>query len=273
MFADSTTWVGARYKLQFPEHPPSDDTATRAGSLALLFQSIVAVVTSLLLPIVQSIGSSDYILSRPPTRGWNAIRYALSLWTPRNLWTFSYVWFVLVIGSTFFVSTHEQAIVTIAALGISITIIGWIPFAILMEFIREMEAGAELNGDVVISAAEVAESMIDGVEGRGGAESYLSVPGGKPRSRRQSKASSMRSRRSSIKSNRSGRQRVAKAVGECRPLLEGDEEDQVPQKTEGGTILGIHNLAIVSPQFIVRAQYLTGDGQLTCPRRPLSPLR
>lgn len=243
-----------RYKLQYPDNPPTDDTATRAGSLALLFQSIIAVLTSLFLPIFQAAGSSDYVLSRPPTKAWNLLRWFLSLWTPRNLWTFSHVWFVGIIGTTFLASTHEQATWVVAALGVSWAITCWIPFAILMEFIREMEAGAELNGDVVISAAEVAESMIDErVRGDGDNESYLSVPGkAKPRSRRQSRASSIRSRRSSIRSNRSGRSarmRVAKAVGECQPLLENGNEP--PQKTEGGTILGIHNLAIVSPQFIV----------------------
>ena len=119
-----------------------------------------------------------------------------------------------------------------------------------MEFIREMEAGAELNANEIISANDVFAEQ---------SESHLSIPGtenGGPSKRRKSRSSfsSRRSsRRSSIRSNRSGRLRVQKAISECRPLLEGDEESAMmePPKEMGGTILGIHNLAIVSPQFIV----------------------
>ena len=118
-----------------------------------------------------------------------------------------------------------------------------------MEYIREMEAGAELNANEVISAEDVYAEQ---------SGSNLNIPG-KRRKSRTSMSSRRSSRRSSMRSNWSGRYRAQKSLTECRPLLEGDEGaiKEEPPKEVGGTILGIHNLAIVSPQFIVSSVWLS----------------
>lgn len=105
-----------------------------------------------------------------------------------------------------------------------------------------MEAGAELNADEIVSASAVTLRQEEALAETDGAESFLSVPGG-----RGGKKSRSNSRRSSTRSSKSARLRAQKALAESRPLLEGEEQEQ-PQAV-GGTILGIHNLAIVSPQF------------------------
>jgi solute carrier family 45 protein 1/2/4 len=260
----STTWVASQYKLQFPD--TTDDAATRQGSLSLLAQSVVAVLASVILPLFQAIGQSEFILSQPPGKFWNLVRWSLTWVTPRNIWTASHIFFVIVISTTFAVHTAFQASAVVAMLGVAWAVTCWVPFGILMEFIRELEAGAILDADEVISASEIMLRLEEDGEEEGG----LSVPGQRgngsgsgsrsPSGRRRSNASA-RSRTSSRRSSRSSmhrgaRVRAQKALTECRPLLEGVEEDieAIPDPPEqvGGTILGIHNLAIVSPQFIVR---------------------
>ena len=122
----STTWVGVRYRLQYPDNPPDDDTATRAGSLSLLFQSIIAVATSIFLPVFQAAGASEYVLSRPPGKAWNLTRCFLTWWTPRNIWTFSHVFFVVTMTGTFWASTREEATTVVALLGISWAVTCWV---------------------------------------------------------------------------------------------------------------------------------------------------
>lgn len=261
----STTWVAARYKLQYPDNPPSDDAATRQGSLSLLAQSIVAVLASIILPLFQAIGTSEFILSKPPGKFWNLVRWSLTWFTPRNIWTASHVWFVAIIATTFAAKTVASASAVVALLGVSWAVTCWVPFGILMEFILELEAGAELNADEVISASEVTLRLENESEA-GSTAGGLSVPrrssgSRSPRGRRRSGASN-RSRRSSAQSSRSNMSRGARfraqqALTECRPLLAGREDEEQnmppvdPPEKIGGTILGIHNLAIVSPQFIV----------------------
>lgn len=268
----STTWVASRYKLENSDNPPSDDAATRQGSLSLLAQSIVAVLASIILPLFQAIGSSNFILSKPPGKFWNLVRWSLTWFTPRNIWTASHIWFVVVIASTFATKTAAAAGAVVALLGISWAVTCWVPFGILMEFILELEAGAELNADEIISASEVTLRLDNASEtGEGTSGDGLSVPrrqsgSRSPRGRRRSGASN-RSRRSSNQSTRSNmsrgaRSRAQKALTECRPLLDGreDEENNLPPADPpekiGGTILGIHNLAIVSPQFIVSPDFI-----------------
>jgi len=262
----STTWVAARYKLDFPDNPPSDDAATRQGSLSLLAQSIVAVLASILLPLFQGIGTSEFVLSKPPGKFWNLVRWSLTWFTPRNIWTASHVWFVAIIATTFAAKSVTAASAVVALLGVSWAVTCWVPFGILMEFILELEAGAELNADEIISASEVTLRLEEAEEaGEGTSGAGLSVPrrqsGSRSPSGRRRSAASQRSRRSSAQSSRSnmsrsGRFRAQKALTECRPLLAGIEDEENgppvdPPEKIGGTILGIHNLAIVSPQFIV----------------------
>lgn len=261
----STTWVGVRLFLDNPNNPPDEDTATRAGSLSLLFQSIIAVLASILLPVFQALGASEWVLSRPANKGWNLFRMFLSWWTPRNIWTASHIFFVIVMASTFFVKTTQQATAVVALLGVSWAITCWVPFAILMEFIREMEAGAELNADEVISASAITLRQEDDQASNADGQSLLSVPGG---GRRKSRSGS---RRNSVRSNRSGRSarlRMSKGLTENTPLTEGDQEAQEPTQGVGGTILGIHNLAIVTPQFIVSSGAPFHRFLLTLPSRP-----
>lgn len=267
----STTWVAARYKLDFPDNPPSDDAATRQGSLSLLAQSIVAVLASILLPFFQSIGTSEFILSKPPGKFWNLVRWSLTWFTPRNIWTASHVWFVVIIATTFAANSVTSASAVVALLGVSWAVTCWVPFGILMEFILELEAGAELNADEVISASEVTLRLDEADEAAG-----LSVPrrqsGSRSPSGRRRSAGSQRSRRSSVQSNKSnmsrgGRNRAFKGLTECRPLLAGVEDEEAappedPPEKIGGTILGIHNLAIVSPQFIVSSYLLLPQSHL-----------
>lgn len=126
MVIRSTTWIATRYYLEDPANPPDEDTATRAGSAALLGQSIIAVATSIILPAFLSAGASEYVLNKPPSKTWNFVRWCLTWFTPRNLWTLSHAFFVVVMGFTFLARNREEATIIVALLGISWAITCWV---------------------------------------------------------------------------------------------------------------------------------------------------
>lgn len=114
--------------------PPTADTATRAGSLALLNFAIVAFISGSILPYLSTIGRRDFIknlssTSNPKTTFY--IKRFLSYLTPRNFWTFALVMYALLMLVTFFVSTVNGAMCIIAALGVPWAVNCWVSYYFL----------------------------------------------------------------------------------------------------------------------------------------------
>jgi len=128
----------------------------------------------------------------------------------RTVWTGALLLFTLITFSTVFVKTVNAAIVIVSLVGICWAVACWVPFAIIMEFLKEMEE------------ANSTRSSINPV--RNPMNSHPSI-----------------------------------GHTERDPLLQYHSVDDESQGTSvdeaqpvaGGTVLGIHNLAIVFPQFIV----------------------
>ncbi|XP_006460230.1 hypothetical protein AGABI2DRAFT_117192 [Agaricus bisporus var. bisporus H97] len=230
----STTYVGQVMAQQIGREP-DHDLATRKGELAMLIYSVVGVVAGTILPHLANrdrrlLGRRDDVDEdteishlRETVRQWkiDAARQGKPLKLPRtpfllrNIWTGALLLFSFLSFMTFFITTVTQATVFISLVGISWAVAMWVPFAIIMEE-REEPASRHVPDTV-----------------RPKHNRTLSNPG------------------------------ALREDGERSPLIRRrsfHEPSNVPPEVEevtpsaslaGGTILGIHNLSIVAPQFIV----------------------
>lgn len=162
----------------------------------------------------------------------------------RNVWTCALLFFFVLMMSTFVVTTVWQATVMISLVGICWAVAMWVPFAIMMEFLREIE----IENDKAEQRASSRE--------------------------RRTSTPTATTTTSPVTDARTMPSRTASPADERRPLIErpvrsltrtysaADMEaagieysGQGP--VAGGTIMGIHNLAIVFPQFLVSGVLLS----------------
>ncbi|EJD01423.1 MFS general substrate transporter [Fomitiporia mediterranea MF3/22] len=229
----ATTYVGQVLALDTGKEPDVE-AATRMGDLALLWFSIVAVIAGILLPHLAR--RDQRLLGRDGDEEGtelNRIRDMVQKWRVeaasqgkplklpsmpfmlRNIWTAGMLLFTVLTFSTFFISTLAWAIVMVSLVGICWAIACWVPFAIIME----VTVQASTNG---------------------------------PQSRSQTA-------RNHFRNASSPTQHRWRRTDERAPLIRqrslgpyGEEgETEAARPIAGGTVLGIHNLAIVMPQFIV----------------------
>ncbi|KAI9466869.1 MFS general substrate transporter [Lactarius psammicola] len=233
----STTYIGQIMAQQY-DREPDKDLATRTGALAMLIHSIVAVAAGTILPYlarrdVRLLAQNDdededaeLTRLRDTVRRWQAeatrkgkpLRLPIMPFLLRNIWMGALLLFSLITASTFFITKVWQAIVAVSLIGICWAVACWVPFAIIMEFLKELD----------------------------------SPPPPKL-------TATMNRRASHTRTNSSPNLLRTALLSERQPLLtrrrsydsqtdNGDTQKRAP--VAGGTILGIHNLAIVSPQFL-----------------------
>ncbi|KAL4242080.1 MFS general substrate transporter [Abortiporus biennis] len=235
----STAYIGQVMAYELDKEPDLD-YATRVGELAMLIYSVVAVIAGTLLPhlserdtrLLAHEGDEDedveFTRLRLTVRQWRseAARKGQPLRLPfmpfflRNIWTWALLLFSLITFSTFFITKVWQAIIAVSMVGICWAVACWVPFAIIMEFLKERER-------------DTPDLMTEDF----------------PRRPSHSRTRSTPAFRSSTA-----------PITERDPLLRRrrsfDEHDADTFRNDseplaGGTILGIHNLAIVFPQFII----------------------
>jgi len=235
----STTYVGQIMAQQY-DREPDKDLATRTGALAMLIHSIVAVVAGIVLPHlarrdVRLLAHSededeDAELARikDMVMQWQAeaarkgkpLRLPIMPFLLRNIWMGAMLLFSFVTASTFFITKVWQAILAVSLIGICWAVACWVPFAIIMEFLKEL--GQQPPPPRIVRVANRRASHTRTVSSPNLLRTVL--------------------------------------LNEAQPLLtrrrsfedQGDNGDsQKSARVAGGTILGIHNLAIVFPQFLV----------------------
>jgi len=236
----STTYVGQIMAYEL-DREPDQDAATRTGEFAMLLYSIVAVAAGALLPrltrrdtrLLAHEGDDDEDAEltrlRATVREWraDAARRGRPLQLPympfflRNIWTAALVWFTILTFSTFFITRVYQAIIMVSMVGICWAVACWVPFAMIMEFLKERENDSTVDGEA--AAREWAR--------RPSHSRTRSTPARPPRNVPNSERAPLIRRRRSFDEH-------GAANAEADPVA-------------GGTILGIHNLAIVFPQFII----------------------
>ncbi|CCL99450.1 uncharacterized protein FIBRA_01468 [Fibroporia radiculosa] len=238
----ATTYVGQvmAYELQ---RDPDKDTATRMGEFAMLIYSIVAVAAGATLPhlarrdtrLLAHDGDEDEDAElarlRATVREWRAeaarrgrpLQLPLMPFFLRNIWTGAMLLFALITFSTFFITKVWQAIIAISLVGICWAVACWVPFAIIMEFLKEREHESPRDGEAI-------------------AREWTRRP-----SHSRTRSTPAMRRRSETHSER------APLLQRRRSFDHQDSDDMLPEAdpVAGGTILGIHNLAIVFPQFII----------------------
>ncbi|KLO15861.1 MFS general substrate transporter [Schizopora paradoxa] len=240
----ATTYVG-QVMAQETGKEPDAELATRMGNLALLWYSIVAVIAGTLLPQLANrdrrllehegdeMEDAELARLRNTVREWRAeaarkgqpVKLPSMPFMLRNIWTGALVLFTVLMFSTFFVRTVVQAIVCVALVGISWAVACWVPFAIIMEFLKEM-GEADKRKDPVVNTSAVG-----------------------PYPRNHYRATSSPSVVMWKNNNRLEREPLLRR----RSLSRTQDPDELAdaQPLAGGTVLGIHNLAIVIPQFLV----------------------
>ncbi|KAI0003105.1 MFS general substrate transporter [Russula compacta] len=240
----STTYIGQILAQQYNKEPDKD-LATRTGALALLIHSIVAIVAGIVLPHlarrdVRLLAQSDdededaeLTRLRDTVRQWQAeaarkgkpLRLPIMPFLLRNIWMGAMLLFSLITASTFFITKVWQAIVAVSLVGICWAVACWVPFAIIME-VSKLHAFIPQRLRSSSGPKDCAHCQ--------------------PLHFTYEDVSSPNLLRTALLSER-------------QPLLARRRsfEDQVDNddtqksaRVAGGTILGIHNLAIVFPQFL-----------------------
>lgn len=199
----------------------------KSGSFALLLFALLAFVCGLVLPMLSFAGTEG---AAPRTRGI----------TLRTLWTGGALLQGLILLGSFFVHTPEQAMLLIVLMGAPWSVWMWVPYAMIGEFVREAEAkgAAPLpDADDQLPAQRIME---------------------RPRSLTPEEAprlpqgpGSLDRERHPTPSRTTSASYGASIVSRGRDVVKPDDPSACDHSACGGTVLGIHNLSIVIPQFIV----------------------
>ncbi|OBZ87809.1 General alpha-glucoside permease [Choanephora cucurbitarum] len=115
----STQWVSDLYFASHPALPGDDDWAegTRAGSFALLCNSVVSVIAGMVIPAL-------------------VMRFQSTWWLSLlNVYTCSQLIIAACLLSTWFIRSVSTATVILAVMGIPWAIVLWIPFSLVGEYV------------------------------------------------------------------------------------------------------------------------------------------
>ncbi|KAJ7732470.1 major facilitator superfamily domain-containing protein [Mycena maculata] len=210
---------------------------TRLGSRALFFSSTLALLTNLLLPLFTSTSRARRTTGHMRTQSTDSfISNSLGAVIPESakmplttLWAFSHLLFAACMLGTFFVTSVDGAILLVALTGIPWAVAQWAPFSLL--------------GEAILTSAPASASTCAGDE----EDSLLDphVPRDAPEDTLNPTTSS------------SPTQLVEQLdrLDMNAPLLADEKsEDSAAGRSlsaQAGVILGIHNVFIVIPQFLV----------------------
>ncbi len=237
--------------------------ATRAGSFAFLVYSLISLSSSFLMPLLVS--PSDQRHSENDnafTLKLGKMQYKFSclnylkipfLTLPRA-WTLSHFIFCICMLSTVFVSDVVAAAIVIGLCGISWAISMWAPFSLLGEYISKQESIAEALGEhsegssnpgfvhhshLIASRASLSLGMV-------GTEPTIYQPVANDEEEIEMLG---------VKNSRQEADRVGEGSRGLGENESHDEEEQQQNRERdapaAGILLGIHNMYIVLPQFLV----------------------
>jgi solute carrier family 45 protein 1/2/4 len=223
----STTWV-AEVHSRFANDSSggsSGDTvgdSTRAGSFSLLLYSIVSLVASFILPFLVSPTESI----RPKFSWKQLFQIPFVFLTVPKLWTISHFIFAFSMISTWFVTNGVQANILISLCGIAWAITMWAPFSILGEYIAKDYRSKDTDEDTNQLMYNLVET---GVVLEGGGNEL---------------EDNEENLRTSIRAS-------AEETTPEVPFIDSHGGNSTKDSSEAGVLLGIHNIYIVLPQFLV----------------------
>ncbi|KAJ1668561.1 hypothetical protein IW140_002688 [Coemansia sp. RSA 1813] len=233
----STTYVADLYIANHdgPEDDAIPDKATRAGSLAMFAHAVSSLGFSIVLPaFTYSAASPPPAHSRssrdssPAFPGgtvrsiWHRIRKRITVGLP-TMWTLSLCVFALSMFLTLTISTAKSATLLMGVCGLSWAVAIWVPFSMLGEIISTSPCLAGNDGH----AAFVRNPRND--------DSYMQVASA------DSDADAIPLESIHHDSNNANGERSGR---------HGLYSQRYTESMSAGTVLGLHNVFVVVPQFI-----------------------
>lgn len=229
----STTYVVDMGRRDHPDDTMED--GEKRGSFALLLFAVLAMASGLLLPTLSLAGqvsttprasSAPTTPPMPEPAPAEPVHYrGVAL---RTMWMWGSLFHAALLLGTLVVSTQAQAVWLIVLMGIPWSLWMWVPFALIGEFVRELEQQGWLLPDA--DEQRSVQRLMDGH--RSGASD-----------------DSLDDTLSSATQRMSSGASAVPFVSRGREVVQGG--DGVTEESEcGGTILGIHNIAVVVPQFV-----------------------
>jgi solute carrier family 45 protein 1/2/4 len=277
----STTWVAEIYSSSAlgEDGDPTEDKvgqATRAGSFAFLVYSLISLGTSIFLPLVvsSSFAATENIAKTVELKLFGRAlsispsSFKLSFLTLPRAWTISHAIFFFAMLCTIFVNSVAFASILIGICGISWSVTMWAPFSLLGEYIahaefqqhdREAEDLEESQLGRLANTRAMASTVSLAAGGAG-----LGMEGGMYQLVETTAPAAEASDRMEMDNldSPSGRDHT-QSNPLLRPSIDSefdlDSLDPISQTTSdhqrdmasAGVILGIHNMYIVLPQFLV----------------------
>ncbi|KAG9313671.1 hypothetical protein JVU11DRAFT_6016 [Chiua virens] len=267
----STVYIGDLHKKSspIPENAHAaivlDAEATRLGTRALFYSALVSLIANIVMP--------SFIV---PQRAWHPSsppRPTQKTWLERvqmhlaSLWAFSHFIFAMCMAATFITSTVSGATFIISATGFCWAVTQWAPFALLGEAILSHPASDDAGSihladtrsthtllprdDIEHNADEVTEQLF-----RADLEEEEDILNGYPRDDEDDE----RDPRPRSIGMGNARARVSRIDIVNAARFEGNvmtsRSESVTKSagglsTQAGAIIGIHNMFIVVPQFLV----------------------
>ncbi|CAG8492188.1 3826_t:CDS:1 [Acaulospora colombiana] len=217
----STTWVSEIFVRDSQKGVGTKLDGTQAGSFSLLLFSIVSLVASFVLPLLVTPSDTDVPLRELSMK--QLLRLPLPFLTLPKLWTISHFIFAFAMMSTWWVGNVVQADLIIGFIGVTWSISMWAPFSLLGEYIKQKESGAA--GGI-------------GCEGDEGAQMYRLVEAREDEER---------------ECNGLGEDNLSTSLispSNSNPIVALQQDHYGNEDiVSSGTILGIHNMFVVFPQF------------------------
>ncbi|KAI8880900.1 MFS general substrate transporter [Backusella circina FSU 941] len=229
----STTWVAEIYKKSEAEEGGSVGDkmtqGTRAGSFAFLVYSLVSLSASFVLPLI--VRPSMYAPDITQGRFTNITKYLRVNWlTLPRAWTISHIIFCTCMLSTFLVSDVTAAAIVIGLCGISWAISMWAPFSLLGEYVsqRDQAITEEENDDSAIDHFPNKINVVSSSMGTTDGNMYQLAPSEHDADIEMTSTSHF--------------------IGAEDPVQHQPKHCTEPA---AGVLLGIHNMYVVLPQFLV----------------------
>lgn len=267
----STTWVAEIYDRTLTEEDSGVidkvGQATRAGSFAFLVYSLISLSSSFLVPLFVSSSNQRYEESRDSNTftvklfkqeyRLSCLKYLkLSFLTLPRAWTISHFIFCACMMSTILVSDVTAAAVVIGLCGISWAISMWAPFSLLGEYISKQEAISQRLGEhtrnefvhrshMMASTASLAIGLV-------GTEPTMYHPVNNNLNQEEDiEMLGVKESRQDVERDNFGES--SRSMGENHGLSEEEEQSGTSDRDApaAGVLLGIHNMYIVLPQFLV----------------------
>ncbi|KAI8331943.1 major facilitator superfamily domain-containing protein [Chlamydoabsidia padenii] len=277
----STTWVAEIYDktaLQHPSPNGSSDTvgqATRAGSLAFLVYSIVSLVASFFIPLL--VKSSQHrshdddhlfefnIYGKHVTFSLERYTRSLQCLTLPRMWTISHFIFCIAMLSTILVSDVVAASLVIGICGLSWAVTMWAPFSLLGEYISQCDEQQQQQQDPLgIQHQQARTSRISlsaggaGIGASGGIyqlveedneqDDYIQMESYANKSPHRDQPILVVPIEQLTSSSSHPSPRSSSSLDNIEHVSPLPSSTTIPS---AGIILGIHNMYIVLPQFLV----------------------